>query len=186
MGAGFQIAVRDLEMRGSGDILSMRQSGHIASVGLHLYTEMLQQAVKDQQGVKAKDKTELAPVSARDRIIIDLPLPAYLPTDWIPEMALRLQIYRRIGNIQKLDEVDAMRNELIDRFGALPAAVEGLLYQIKVKVLALALRATHVRLPREYGPCQVTLPRDSATRIAGLDTGQRYRSYSDGSSDSGG
>lgn len=149
LGAGFQIAVRDLEMRGSGDILSMRQSGHIASVGLHLYTEMLQQAVKDQHGA-TKDEADVEPASARERIIIDLPLPAYLPTDWIPEMALRLQLYRRIGNIQKLEEVDAMRRELVDRFGPLPTAVEGLLYQIQVKVLALAVRATHIRLPREH------------------------------------
>ncbi|MCY3778754.1 MAG: transcription-repair coupling factor [Chloroflexi bacterium] len=149
LGAGFQIAIRDLEMRGSGDILSMRQSGHIASVGLHLYTEMLQQAVQDQRGANVDDR-DPAPASARDRIIIDLPLPAYLPTDWIPEMALRLQLYRRIGNIQRLDEVDAMRRELVDRFGPLPAAVDGLLYQIQVKVMALGIRATHIRLPREH------------------------------------
>lgn len=149
LGAGFQIAIRDLEMRGSGDILSMRQSGHIASVGLHLYTEMLQQAVKEQKGAPESDSAAPVPASARERIIIDLPLPAYLPTDWIPEMALRLQLYRRIGNIQNLDEVDAMRRELVDRFGALPAAVEGLLYLIRVKVLALAVRASHIRLPRE-------------------------------------
>ena len=149
LGAGFQVAIRDLEMRGSGDILSMRQSGHIASVGLHLYTEMLQKAVKDQQGGPAADSGEVAPASERERIIIDLPLPAYLPTDWIPEMALRLQLYRRIGSITQLDEVDAMRRELVDRFGPLPAAVAGLLYQIRVKVLALAVRASHVRLPRE-------------------------------------
>ena len=149
LGAGLQIAIRDLEMRGSGDILSMRQSGHIASVGLHLYTEMLQQAVKDQRGA-AKNDSEPDAASARERIIIDLPLPAYLPTDWIPEMALRLQLYRRIGNIKALDEVDAMQAELADRFGPLPAAVEGLLYQIRVKALALAVRATHVRLPRQH------------------------------------
>ena len=148
LGGGFQIAIRDLEMRGSGDILSMRQSGHIASVGLHLYSEMLQQAVKDQRGA-GTNGTEPAPASARECIIIDLPLPAYLPTDWIPEMALRLQLYRRIGNIQNLEEVEAMRQELVDRFGPLPAAVEGLLYQIRVKLLALAVRATHVRMPRE-------------------------------------
>ena len=65
-------------------------------------------------------------------------------------MALRLQLYRRIGNIRKLAEVDAMRQELTDRFGPLPAAVEGLLYQIRVKALALAVRATHVRLPRDH------------------------------------
>ncbi len=149
LGAGFQIAIRDLEMRGSGDILSMRQSGHIASVGLHLYTEMLQQAVKDQGGGAADGGPALAPASARERLIIDLPLPAYLPTDWIPEMALRLQLYRRIANIKSSEEVELMRAELIDRFGALPAAVEGLLFQIRVKVLALAIRATHVLMPRE-------------------------------------
>ena len=154
LGAGFQIAVRDLEMRGSGDVLSMRQTGHVASVGLHLYTEMLQQAVQEQRGEAARG--EPAPASARERIIIDLPLPAYLPRDWIPEMALRLQLYRRIGNIAQLDEVDAMRDELIDRFGALPAAVEGLLYQIRVKTLAQELRATHVQLRR--GQIHIKLP----------------------------
>ncbi len=148
LGAGFQIAIRDLEMRGSGDILSMRQSGHLASVGLHLYTEMLQQAVKDQKGGAAPGPT-VAPASSRERLIIDLPLPAYLPTDWIPEMALRLQLYRRIGNIKSAEEIEQMRAELIDRFGPLPAAVEGLLYQIRVKVLALSARATHVLMPRE-------------------------------------
>ena len=149
LGAGFQIAIRDLEMRGSGDILSMRQSGHITSVGLHLYTEMLQQAVKDQKGEADSASASVAPASARDRLIIDLPLPAYLPTDWIPEMALRLQLYRRIGNIKSADEIELMRAELLDRFGPLPAAVEGLLYQIRVKVLALSARATHVLMPRE-------------------------------------
>ncbi len=154
LGAGFQIAVRDLELRGSGDILSMRQTGHVASVGLHLYTEMLQQAVQEQRGEDTRN--EPAPASARERIIIDLPLPAYLPTDWIPEMALRLQLYRRIGNIAQVAEVDAMREELTDRFGALPAAVEGLLYQIRVKALAQELRATHVQLRR--GQIHIKLP----------------------------
>ena len=149
LGAGFQIAIRDLEMRGSGDILSTRQSGHIASVGLHLYTEMLQQAVNDQRGGTPDGDTGMAPASARERLIIDLPLPAYLPTDWIPEMALRLQLYRRIGNIKSIEEVELMRAELLDRFGPLPAAVEGLLFQIRVKVMAQALHATHVLMPRE-------------------------------------
>ena len=81
--------------------------------------------------------------------MIDLPLPAYLPTDWIPEMALRLQLYRRIGSIQAPDEVAAMRAELEDRFGALPAAVDGLLYQIEVKTLALEADASHILLPRD-------------------------------------
>lgn len=153
LGAGFQIAVRDLELRGSGDVLSMRQSGQIGSVGLHLYTEMLQQAIKEQKGEPTVDNT---PASARERIIIDLPIPAYIPTDWIPEMALRLQLYRRIGNVKTVDEIEIMKQELLDRFGQLPAAVEGLLYQIEVKMLAQAVNATHVIMPR--GHILVKLP----------------------------
>ncbi len=172
LGAGFQIAIRDLELRGSGDILSMRQSGHIASVGLHLYTEMLQQAVAEERA-DAGPADGPTPASARERIIIDLPLPAYLPTDWIPEMALRLQLYRRIGNITSLDEVDAMRGELQDRFGPLPAAVEGLLYQIRVKLLAQAIRATHVMQPREHIvirlPYLATLRRELLALTLGRD-----------------
>ena len=173
LGAGFQIAIRDLEMRGSGDILSMRQSGHIASVGLHLYTEMMQQAVKDQRGGAAAGDSSMAPASARERIIIDLPLPAYLPTDWIPEMALRLQLYRRIGNIKSIDDIELMRGELGDRFGPLPAAVEGLLYQIRVKVMAQAIHATHVLMPRDQVrvklPFLATINRDLLALTLGED-----------------
>ncbi len=173
LGAGFQIAIRDLEMRGSGDILSTRQSGHIASVGLHLYTEMLQQAVKDQRGSAADSDSGMAPASARERLVIDLPLPAYLPTDWIPEMALRLQLYRRIGNIKSIDEIEQMRSELIDRFGPLPAAVEGLLYQIRVKVMAQAIHATQVSMPREQVriklPFLATINRDLLALTLGED-----------------
>ena len=82
--------------------------------------------------------------------MIDLPTPAYLPNDWIPEMALRLQIYRRIGSLQTRGEVEAMRQELRDRFGELPVAVEGLLYQIEVKLLAQSIKATSVIKPRDH------------------------------------
>ncbi len=173
LGAGFQIAIRDLELRGSGDILSMRQSGRISSVGMHLYTEMLQQAVKNQQAGAADGDASLAPASARERLIIDLPLPAYIPNDWIPEMALRLQLYRRIGNIKRIEEIDLMQAELIDRFGPLPAAVEGLLYQIRVKVMAQAVHATHILMPREQIriklPFLATISRDLLALTLGSD-----------------
>lgn len=71
-------------------------------------------------------------------------MPAYLPTDYIPELSLRLQLYRRIGGLSKVEDVEFMRGELRDRFGELPAAVEGLLFQIEVKTLAQAANATHV------------------------------------------
>jgi transcription-repair coupling factor (superfamily II helicase) len=141
LGAGFQIAMRDLELRGAGDILSTRQTGHVAAIGLHLYTQLLTRAVQELKGKTAR---EVAPPVAQSNVTIDLPLPGYLPADWIPEMALRLQLYRRIGSLATLDEVDAMREELRDRFGALPKAVEGLLYQIDVKLMAQAASANGV------------------------------------------
>lgn len=167
LGSGFQIAMRDLELRGAGDILSTRQSGQVAAIGLHLYTQMLAQAVRELKS----DNKELADVElppappiSKNTVLIDLPMPAYLPTDWIPEMALRLQIYRRIGGLATPDEVQQMRAELIDRFGALPAAVEGILYQIEVKLLAQAANATAVlsrdRLIEIRLPYLVELNRD--------------------------
>jgi transcription-repair coupling factor (superfamily II helicase) len=141
LGAGLQIAMRDLEIRGAGDILSTRQTGHVAAIGLHLYTQLLTQAIKRLKG-EAPSAENTA--TEGGRIVIELPLPAYLPNDWIPDMALRLQIYRRIAGLTTSEEIEAMRAELRDRFGQLPAAVDGLLYQMEVKALAQATNATHV------------------------------------------
>ncbi len=141
LGAGFQIAMRDLELRGAGDILSTRQTGHVAAIGLHLYTQLLTDAVRKMKG-EATPAT-LAPAD-QENVRIDLPVPAYLPTAWIPEMELRLRIYRRMAGLQSAEDVDLMREELRDRFGECPAAVENLLYQIDVKLLALAAGATAV------------------------------------------
>ncbi len=144
LGAGMQIAMRDLELRGAGDILSTRQTGHVAAIGLHLYTQLLSQSIKDLKGGKKAE--EVLPVAVSS-VAIDLPLPAYLPTNWIPEMALRLQIYRRVGSLAQREDVDLMREELRDRFGALPPAAENLMYQIDVKLLAQAAGATAVSAP---------------------------------------
>ncbi len=142
LGSGYQIAMRDLELRGAGDILSTRQTGHVAAIGLHLYTQMMAQAVRELKGKGAP--ADLPPTISESSVLIDLPLPAYLPTDWIPEISLRLQIYRRIGGLNTVDEVDAMSAELRDRFGQLPAAVDGLLYQMRVKLLAQDANASAI------------------------------------------
>ena len=138
LGSGFQISMRDLEIRGAGDILSTKQTGHVAAIGLNLYTQLLQQSIS-----KLKGETDTRPASEAS-IVIDLPLPAYVPDDWIPDMALRLQIYRRIAGLSTLEQIDAMRDELRDRFGQTPRAVDGLMYQIEVKLLAQQAIATHV------------------------------------------
>ncbi len=148
LGAGFQIALRDLEIRGAGSILSTKQSGHVAAVGLFLYTQMLQQEVE-----KLKQDTETDPApqrTASDRVIIDLPTPAYIPTDWLPEIALRLQLYRRMAAIETVENVQRMREELADRFGQLPPPVLGLLYQMDVKLLGQFAGATAIQHREEF------------------------------------
>ncbi|MFN8563703.1 MAG: transcription-repair coupling factor [Anaerolineae bacterium] len=174
LGSGFQIAMRDLELRGAGDILSTRQTGHVAAIGLHLYTQMLAKAVRDLKGAGAPK--DLPPTISESSVLIDLPLPAYLPTDWIPEIALRLQIYRRIGGLNTVDEVTAMRDELRDRFGndrngRLPAAVDGLLYQMHVKLLAQDANASailhHDRIAEVRLPYLVELDRPGLERDLG-------------------
>jgi transcription-repair coupling factor (superfamily II helicase) len=152
LGSGFQIAMRDLEIRGAGDILSTKQTGHVAAIGLHLYTQLLAQAVKEMKG----DVDGQPIVAATTGVVIELPIPAYLPENWIPEMALRLQIYRRIAGLTTREAVIEVTEELRDRFGQLPAAVEGLLYQIEVKLLARRINATHI-LARD-GQIQIRLP----------------------------
>ncbi len=178
LGSGYQIAMRDLELRGAGDILSTHQTGHVAAIGLHLYTQMLARTVAELKGERDQNNgtfhpSATAPNISDSTILLDLPLAAYLPTDWIPEISLRLQIYRRIGTLSSIGEVDAMRDELIDRFGVLPAAVEGLLYQIRVKLLAQSANASAI-LMRDKRleirlPYLVEVDRDRLARQLGRD-----------------
>jgi len=152
LGSGFSIAMRDLEIRGAGDMLGTRQSGHIAAVGFHLYTELLAQAVRH---LKGEGEAPHLPIAAQT-VTIDLPLPAYFPVQYISETSLRIQLYRRLAEIDSFEAIDAMRAELADRFGPLPRAVEGLLYQIRVKLLAQRANATAIAT--ENGQITIRLP----------------------------
>ncbi len=158
LGAGMNIAMRDLEIRGSGDILGIRQSGHIAAVGFHLYMRMLAQAVKQlrelREGAAAPVRVE--PEAPREVVTIDIPLPTYIPTDYIPDIALRIQIYRRMGDLTDEAAIAALGEELTDRFGPLPAPLENLLYQLRVKLLAL--RAGVDAVMGEGGQMSIRLP----------------------------
>lgn len=152
LGAGYQIAMRDLEIRGAGDILSTRQTGHVHAVGLNLYVQLLAQAV---QKLKGEKPSQLAPTNTA-ALTLNLPIPAYLPAEYIEELSLRLQIYRRIGDVRTPAHLEAMRAELIDRFGTMPEAVQGLLYQIQIKLLAQ--RAGVTAITTTIDTLQVKLP----------------------------
>ncbi len=204
MGAGFRIAMRDLEIRGAGDLLGSRQSGNIDTVGFDLYTRLLAQAINEakrkkeifeqaesnveqgggdqlsvvsEQLIAGEAQNGKAPTAQpiqnlKSKIVneapslfdfndplappvtLDLPLDARIPETYIAEEGLRLQIYRRIAGMTTVDGIEEMRRELIDRFGpdtggnsgthSVPVEVENLLFQIRVKMLALQAGVSNI------------------------------------------
>jgi transcription-repair coupling factor (superfamily II helicase) len=144
LGAGYSIAMRDLEIRGAGELLGTRQHGFIQDVGFHLYTRLLADAVRHIRSVGRFEglKVNLQPTNLITfqpmamPVNVDLPLAIGVPADYIPDQNLRLRLYRRIADLRDESEVDALASEFRDRFGALPEMVESLLYQMRVKLRA--------------------------------------------------
>jgi len=156
LGAGYTIAMRDLEIRGAGDLLGSRQSGHIASVGFALYTRMLAQAVRHR---KATIKGEIVKSELSDDVLIDIPLAAYIPTDYVSDSSLRLRLYRRMAILDTMTEIDEMAGELADRFGAIPDPIDNLLYQLRIKTMAI--EAAVASVTSEAGQIQIRLTGDN-------------------------
>jgi transcription-repair coupling factor (superfamily II helicase) len=153
LGSGFSIAMRDMEIRGVGDLLGTRQSGHIAAVGFHLYTRLLADAVRQlqstrglpaRQPVESRAFPELLEEIQRPMVNVDLPLPVSIPDDYVEDKNVRLRLYRRIADLRKLAEIDGLIVEFTDRFGPPPPGVLNLLYQLKIKLLAEQAGATGV------------------------------------------
>jgi transcription-repair coupling factor (superfamily II helicase) len=140
LGAGYSIAMRDLEIRGAGDILGTRQHGYIASVGFHLYTKLLAESVQRLRSGKAlpalAESLQAEQATLALPISVDLPIPVSLPAAYIPERDTRTRLYRRLADLRSQDEIDALTEEFIDRFGPLPKETNNLFYQLKVKLLA--------------------------------------------------
>src|SRR5260221_3166466 len=127
MGSGFAIAMRDLELRGAGNILGPQQSGHIESMGYELYCQLLENAVRRLKNMPVKTHLEVS---------IDLPWPAFLPRDYVPGQKLRIEVYRRLSRVRKLDRLDDFRRELRDRYGPVPMPVQWLLRLTELRILA--------------------------------------------------
>lgn len=136
LGAGFQIALRDLEIRGAGNILGPEQSGHIAAVGYELYCQLLENAVR---------AARRQPVRSFLDVTIELPWRAYLPHEYIPGERLRLDAYRRLARIRDLDDLSEFRVELRDRFGPLPEAAANLVDLAELRILAQVWQIESVR-----------------------------------------
>jgi transcription-repair coupling factor (superfamily II helicase) len=133
LGAGFKIAMADLEIRGAGDLLGDEQSGHVAAVGFEMYAQMLEEAVLELQG---EQEALAAPVR------VDLPVTAYVPPDYIAYEATKIDAHRRIARARTLGELGEVRAELADRFGQPPEPVENLLALQAVRHKAAALGAS--------------------------------------------
>jgi transcription-repair coupling factor (superfamily II helicase) len=142
LGSGFKIAMRDLEIRGAGNLLGTGQSGHIAAVGYDLYCQMVTEAVAELKG-----ETPEVPVEIK----VDVPVDAFLPTDYVVREDLRLEAYRRLAAVTTAAQVDDVRAEWQDRYGPIPAPAEALLAVARLRVVASAAGITEVSVAKGPG-----------------------------------
>lgn len=126
-GGGMKVAMRDLEIRGAGDILGTEQSGHVSSIGFHLYCKLLKRTIQTLQGKVPSIITETK---------IEFPIDARLPEDYVNEVSLRMEIYQRLGEALSWEEVDAIWEEVQDRFGSAPEPAQWLYYLTRIRVFA--------------------------------------------------
>lgn len=139
LGSGFKIALRDLEIRGAGNLLGPEQHGHIAAVGFELYCRLLEETIKERQGEKKVEPPDP---------VIELAVDAYLPDTYIRDSEQKVEIYKKIAALQSLEETDALEEEMKDRFGPLPASAGNLLETVRVKILAKRLGISEITMQR--------------------------------------
>jgi transcription-repair coupling factor len=141
LGAGFKIAMRDLEIRGAGNILGTEQSGHIAAVGYELYCQLLENAVRAMKR---------QPIREHRHVEITLPVTAFLPTDYVPEGRPKIEMYRKLSSVATPDQLAEISDELRDRFGPMPEPVEMLLRLRELQLLALRWQIHDIHLEPGY------------------------------------
>ena len=165
MGSGFKIAMRDLEIRGAGNLLGAEQSGHMESVGYDLYCKMLAEAVQEAKGI--------APAEAFETTI-DLNVSAYIPDSYISNESLKLDTYKRIAAIENKEEYEDMTEELTDRFGEPPKNVQNLLAVAELKALAHCAYVTELKQMGDS--VRVTLQQHAKIDVARIpELLQKYR-----------
>ncbi len=161
LGAGFQLASHDLDIRGAGNLLGDEQSGHIKEVGFELYQEMLEEAIMEAKagGIREARMTDLSP-----QITVDAPI--MLEDSYVPDLDLRMALYRRINEVETVAELEPFAAEMIDRFGPLPLATANLLTLIEVKLNALRAHIAKI----DCGPrgALVSFWNDSFPKVDGL------------------
>jgi transcription-repair coupling factor (superfamily II helicase) len=141
MGAGFAISMRDLEIRGAGNLLGTQQSGHIATIGYELYCQLLETAVRHLKHLPAKISIHVE---------VDLPVAAFLPDEYVSDRRQKIDLYRRLTRLERFDQVDELRKELRDRFGKLPAPVKRLMSLSELKLEAAVWQITSISMEDRY------------------------------------
>ncbi len=136
LGSGFKISMRDLEIRGAGNLLGMKQHGHMEAVGYDMYCKMLNEAVRGLKGITAE---------ADFATVIDLEVDAFIPPEYIVNEVQKLDIYKRIAGIESTKERDDMKDELMDRFGEIPRSVDNLLRIALIRMTAHSLDMTEIK-----------------------------------------
>ena len=165
LGSGYKIAMRDLEIRGAGNLLGAEQSGHMESVGYDLYCKMLAEAVQEAKGI--------APAEAFETTI-DLNVSAYIPDSYISNESLKLDTYKRIAAIENKEEYEDMTEELTDRFGEPPKNVQNLLAVAELKALAHCAYVTELKQMGDS--VRVTLQQHAKIDVARIpELLQKYR-----------
>lgn len=162
LGAGFQLASHDLDIRGAGNLLGEEQSGHIREVGVELYQQMLEEAVAEAKGVGTGEDGVEAEYSPQ----VSLGIPVLIPESYVSDLNLRMELYRRVSRLQSDAESEAFAAEMIDRFGSLPGEVENLLSTVSIKRLCRTANIEKI----DSGPkgCVVAFRNDSFPNPLGL------------------
>jgi len=155
LGAGFKIAMRDLEIRGAGNILGTQQSGHITAVGYEMYCQLLENAVRQLRNQPLKTHLEVS---------VDLPWPAFLPRDYVPGQKLRIEVYRRLARVRSLRKLGDFRQELQDRFGTPPPEAEWMLKLGELRLLCARWQVAQIHRDQQ----DIVLSYRSSKQIAKL------------------
>jgi transcription-repair coupling factor (superfamily II helicase) len=161
LGSGFSIAMRDLEIRGAGNLLGAEQHGHIAAVGFDTYLRLLAEEVAAMKG---------EPVEPQREVRIDLPVKAFIPPEWVGQEALRLELYRRIATAADHERLEAVRDEAEDRFGPLPPPVRTLLAVASLKLMCLELGVEEISTFRRQirlRPADESWAYEAVNRVSG-------------------
>jgi transcription-repair coupling factor (superfamily II helicase) len=170
LGSGMRVALKDLEIRGAGNLLGGEQSGHIADVGFDLYMRMVGEAVQEYKTGIIETEEKISECK------VELPINAHLSSDYVPGERLRLDLYRRLADVKSPTDVSSIEAELLDRFGELPEEAKALLGVAALRAQAKAVKLTEVVVQGKFlRLAPMVLPESRQLRLTRLYPGSLYK-----------